>query len=98
MPGFTVCGFMLCPLLPRVIGEGILAIGRAEWRELAALLLREARADADVLQRARIVKKAEQQGADIRAISFLVPSKTGNDAVAIALVLATASLPVFDGT
>ncbi len=72
---------------PRVIGERVLAIGREEFCELPPLLVREARADADVLQRAGVVEKAEQQRADMRALAFLVPAKAGNDAVAIALVL-----------
>ena len=69
-----------------MIGERVLAIGREEFYQLPALLVREARADADMLQRARIVEKAEQQRADSRALAFLVPSKPGDDAVAIALV------------
>ena len=87
MPGFTVCRSMLRPVLPGMSGERVLAIRREEFRELPALLLREARADADVLQRARIVEKAEQQRADRGALALLVPSKAGNHAVAIALVL-----------
>src|SRR5882724_546800 len=86
MPGFPVCGFMLGPLLPRVIGERILTIGREKFHELSSLRVREARADADMLQRAGIVEEPEQQRANIRAIAFLVPPKPGDDAVAIALV------------
>ena len=38
-----------------------LAVGCEEFYKLAALLIREARADADMLQRAGVVEKAEQQ-------------------------------------
>jgi len=44
-----------------MIGERVLAIGRQVFNKLPALLLRKAGADADVLQRARIVEQAEQQ-------------------------------------
>ena len=47
-----------------MIGERVLAIGREELDQLAALRVGEARADADVLQRARVVVQAEQQRAD----------------------------------
>ena len=70
-----------------MIGERILAIRRKKFDQLAALLLGEAGADADVLQRARVVEEAEQQRADRGALAFLVPAKTGHHAVAIALVL-----------
>src|SRR5579864_2159303 len=86
MPRFAVAATMLGPSPPRVIGEGVLAIGREEFHKLLAFLLREAGADAYVLQRACVVEKAKQQRANQCAFAFLVPSKTGNDAVAIALV------------
>src|SRR5580704_4976702 len=59
LPGFTGCGPILRPALPRMIRERVPAIRREIFRELPALLFRKARADADVLQRARIVEKAE---------------------------------------
>src|SRR5439155_15546481 len=55
------CLSMLRPVFPGVSGERILAIRREELRELPALLQREARANADVLQCARIVEKPEQE-------------------------------------
>jgi hypothetical protein len=79
--------FRLRPMLPGVRGERVLAIGREIFRQLPALLFREAGAHADVLQRAGIVEEAEQQRADGRPLAFLVPAKTGDHAVAIALVL-----------
>jgi hypothetical protein len=39
MPSLAVRGYMLGPLLPRVIGERILAIGREEFRQLPARLV-----------------------------------------------------------
>ena len=51
-----------------MIGERVLAIRREKFHQLLALLLREAGADADVLQRAGIVEEAEQQRADSRAL------------------------------
>ena len=78
---------LLRPRFPRMIGERVLAIGREKLHELAALLCGEARADADVLQRAGIVEETEQQRADCGALAFLVPAEAGDDAVAIALVL-----------
>jgi len=74
------------PLFPRVMGEGILAIGRQELKKFLALLVREACANADMLQGAGVVEKPEQQRADIRAVAFLVPSESRYDAIAIPLV------------
>ena len=44
-----------------MIGERVLAVGREKFYQLATLRFGEARADADVLQRAGIVEKAEQE-------------------------------------
>ncbi len=52
------------PLLPGMIGERVLPVWREEFHQLAALLLGETRAHADVLQRAGIVIEAKQQRAD----------------------------------
>ena len=84
---------MLRPALPRVIGQRVLAIGREEFDEFPALLLREARADTDVLQTARIVEQPEQQRTDRSALAFLVPAKSGNHAVAIALDVSPLASP-----
>jgi hypothetical protein len=59
MRTFTSSVFMLGPELPGVSDERVPAIGREIFYEFQALLLREARADADVLQRAGIVEKPE---------------------------------------
>ena len=61
MLGFADCGSRLGPVLPRMGGEGVLAVGTEVFRELPAVHLREARADADVLKRAGVVEKAEQK-------------------------------------
>src|SRR5215468_2976146 len=87
MFGFTILWCMLGPALPRVSGESILTVGCKEFYQLASLLFREARADADMLQRAIVVKKAEQERADSRTRTFLVPAKAGNNTIALALVL-----------
>jgi hypothetical protein len=49
------------PVSPRVSGKGILSVRAEKFDQLAPLLVREARAHADVLQRAGIIEKAEQQ-------------------------------------
>jgi hypothetical protein len=70
-----------------MIGQCVSAIGYQVFYELEALLLSEAGADADVLQRARIVEKAKQQRAYGCALTVSVPPKAGDDAIAISLVL-----------
>ena len=52
---------MLGPILPRVSGERVLAVWSEEFYKLASLLFREARADADMLQRTGVVVEAEQE-------------------------------------
>ena len=59
-----------------MVGERVLAIGREEFSELPALLLGEAGADADVLQRACIVEQAEQQRADSCALALSCASES----------------------
>src|ERR1700746_1747033 len=61
MLGFTARRSMLGPIFPRVSGERVLAVGSEEFYELSSLLFREARADADMLQRAGVVEKAKQE-------------------------------------
>src|SRR5262249_37698157 len=61
MFGFTARRSMLSPILPRVSGQRILAVWSEEFYQLAALLFREARANSNMLQRAGVVKKAEQE-------------------------------------
>ena len=78
-------------MLPWMIGErGVVvrcnAITCEKFDQLPALLVREAGADANVLQGAVIVEKPEQQRADRGALAFLVPANPGDHAVAIALV------------
>ena len=66
---------VLGPLLSRVIGERVLAVWREEFDQFAALLLGETGANADVLQRAGIVVKSEQQRADRVPSPFLCQRK-----------------------
>ena len=61
-PGHALPGFAaLRPFFPRVSGERVLAVWSEEFHQLAPLLFREARADADMLQCAGVVEKAEQE-------------------------------------
>ena len=50
MSRFPIGGYRLGPLFPWVMGECVLSIGCEEFRQLPALLIREARTNADVLQ------------------------------------------------
>src|SRR5882724_12893422 len=53
---FTVCSFMLGPVFPRMRGERVPAVRCEECYKLPAHLVREARADADMLQSAGVVE------------------------------------------
>src|SRR5271156_5375814 len=70
-----------------MIDQSVATIRRQKSYQFLPFGLREARADADVLQLARIVIQAKQKGADRRALASLVPSKAGHDAIAVALML-----------
>src|SRR5271170_7211729 len=70
-----------------MIGESVVTIGIQKSHQFLALDLREARAHADMLQRARIVEQTEQQRTDSRAGASFVPSKSRHDAIAVALML-----------
>src|SRR5436305_9662545 len=70
-----------------MVGECVFPVRSQEFDKLAALLHREARANPYVLQRPGIVEQAKQKRADKGALAFFMPSKTSNDAIAIALVL-----------
>src|SRR2546428_142830 len=87
MPGFSVRRFVFGPPFPWMIGEGIPPVRREISDEIAANAILKAAADAHMLQNAGIVVEAEQQRANSRALPVLVPSKTANDTIAIALVL-----------
>src|SRR5262245_26605702 len=67
-------------------GQRVLAVWGEEFYELAAFLVREAGADADMLQSAGVVVKAEQERTHSGSLAFLVPAKTGHDTIAFALV------------
>src|ERR1700754_2975754 len=69
------------PGTPRMVGERVVTIGFEELDELAALLLREAGADADVLQCSGGVVEAEEKRADGLVLGVLVPAEAGDDAV-----------------
>ena len=75
------------PGAPRVPVEGMLAIGRQKLHELATLLVGEARTHADVLEVAVVVVEAEEERADRRSLRVLVPAESGDNAIAVALVL-----------
>src|ERR1700733_3443213 len=70
-----------------MVRERILSISQEEFDQLATLILREAGADSDMLQRAGIIEESQQQRADRGPLAGLMPAKAGNHAVAIALVL-----------
>ena len=52
----AVASPVLCPVLPRMVDEGIATIGFEILCKLTAFLFREACANADMMQRARIAK------------------------------------------
>src|SRR5262249_50293284 len=49
------------PLPPRVTGQGIFAVGRQEDREFAARLVRKARRNTDVVERALVVEEPKKK-------------------------------------
>src|SRR6476660_3541819 len=67
--------------------NSVLAIGSEKFHELDALDVREARANTDVFQIPAVGVKAQQQRADRRLVTALVPTKSVDDAIAFALVL-----------
>jgi len=75
------------PTCPGMVFQGSDAIGLEEGSKLFALGCREAGTGADVLEGAAGVVEAEEQGADEGVGTVLVPAETGDDAVAVALVL-----------
>ena len=75
MAGFAVCSSCSAQRLPRMTGKRIFAIRREKFDKLATLLLGEARADADVLKRARIVEEPEKQRTDSVRSPFLCQRK-----------------------
>ena len=77
----------LGPCAPRVIFERILSIRLEKLHELATFHVGEARADTDMFEISIIVIQAEQKRADGVFISALVPAKSGDDAVAVPLML-----------
>ena len=79
--------FGVLPIFPGMIAESIFAVGREEGEEFAARFGGEAGADADVLENFRVVVETEEKGTDLLAGGVFVPAESGNDAVAIALVL-----------
>ena len=69
------------PLGPGVTVEGVLAERRQFLDQLPAFIRGEAGGDPDVVQSAGFVEQAQQEGADQRSRSVLVPSESGHDAV-----------------
>src|SRR6476660_4736074 len=70
-----------------MVRQCVLAVRLEKFGKIEAFRIREARTDSNVLQRARVIKQAQQQRTHQRAIAFLVPAKTSHHAIAIALVL-----------
>src|SRR5258706_11049445 len=66
--------------------QRILAIGSEKLHQLQPFYVGEARTDSDVLEISAVVVKAEQERADFGFLTALVPTESGDDAVAIALV------------
>ena len=59
--GIGALGCEIGPIFPGVSGQRVLAVWRKKLDQLAALLVGEAGANPDMLQRAGLVKKAEQK-------------------------------------
>ena len=53
--------FLLGPIFPGMSRQRVFAVWREKFDELAPLLVGEAGADADMLQRAGVVEKTEQK-------------------------------------
>src|SRR6185369_16058930 len=70
-----------------MVGERVVTVGLEELDELAALLLGEAGADADVLERTGYVVKAEEQRTNGLVLGVFVPAEAGDNTVAVTLVL-----------
>ena len=70
-----------------MIGESVAPLWSQKSHKFLSPGLREARANADVLQRAGIVIQAKQKRAHRSALASFVPSKAGHDAIAVALML-----------
>src|SRR6202035_2674711 len=70
-----------------MIDESVVTIASQKSHQLLTFSLREARAHADVLERPRRVKQAEQKRPDRRAVVAFVPSKARHHAIAVALML-----------
>src|SRR6516162_10042316 len=69
------------------MGKRVSTVGSEVLNKLSALFLSEARADADMLQRSLRIVEPKQQRTYRRTLSSLMPAKTCNHTVAIALVL-----------
>ena len=61
MLGFTICCCMPGPIFPWVRNERVLTVWGEVFDQLTAYLVGKARANADVLQRARVIEKAQQE-------------------------------------
>jgi hypothetical protein len=70
-----------------MIAESVFAVWREEGEEFAAHGCREAGADADVLKDLLVVVEAEEERANLLAGAIFVPAESGDDAIAVALVL-----------
>ena len=70
-----------------MVAESVFAVGRQEAEEFAARRRGEAGADADMLENLFIVVQAEEERAYLSAGCVFVPAESGDDAVAVSLVL-----------
>jgi hypothetical protein len=87
MVAFTVSGCVLGPTFPGMIDKRLSTIGFEKFDKLLTRLVCEASAHTHVLQGAMLVVKTKQQGSHSRSLTFFVPSKTGDDAIAVPLML-----------
>ena len=77
----------LGPALPRMFLQCILPVRRKELDQLPPFRVREARAHTHMLQHTRIIEQPKQQRPDRLSFTFLMPPKSGDHAIAVALVL-----------
>src|ERR1700682_4862430 len=81
--GDLLCG---CPGAPGMTVERIIPIRRQKRHQLSPFCVREARANADLLEISTVVVEAEQQRAYFGFFTRFVPAEAGNDAIAFPLV------------
>src|SRR5437868_499088 len=83
----TFLRLRLGPRAPGMSFERLLAIWRQKLHQLKSFCIGETGADANVLEISIVVVETEQQRSNFRFLAALVPAKSGDHAVALALVL-----------